>query len=394
VMESREIYDAVVVGAGPAGSMAAFHLAQGGAKVALVEKASMPRYKTCGGGIVSRAVKLLPYTISDVIDRECREAELNLADAGMHFSVKRDYALVSMAMRENLDHLMFQSAGRAGARLVDRCRVTAINTQDGHVDVTADKEVFRARFVIGADGAQSIVARTSGWRNHLRLAPLVEWEVTVEDDIFRRFSNTAHFEFGPVPAGYAWIFPKKKHLSVGLGGYTTGKIDLKNRLSKFLDTHGLSSSEKIERHGYFIPVSPREDGFARGRALLAGDAAGFVDPVTGEGITYALLSGKSAAIALLEGDFSPDRVGRIYLEQLKTGVLNELRWGRLLGALLYKSSTVRTLLFRQYGDQLTRAFADIISGTTSYAALCKKHVGLRRLFKTLSGLSLRKTLWE
>jgi geranylgeranyl reductase family protein len=394
-MKPQTTYDAVIVGAGPSGSLAAFDLARAGAKVALVERAVMPRYKTCGGGIVSRAVKLLPYDISNVIDRECKEAELNLADARMRFSVKRDYPLVSMTMRENLDYLMFQSASNAGARVMDGCRVTAVRPENGHMEIVTEKEVLTSRFVIGADGAQSIVARTGGWQKRLQFAPLLEWEVTVKEDLFQQFSHSARFEFGPVPAGYAWVFPKKNHLSIGLGGYTTGKIDLKDRLRAFLKDHGLlGGAERIERHGYFIPVSPRGEGFMKGRVLLAGDAAGFVDPVTGEGITYALLSGKSAAAALLEGDFDPNDVRKAYLEQLKGGVLSELRWGKLLGALLYRSSTVRTFVFRQYGDQLTQAFADIISGATTYASLCKKHIGLRRLFKTLNGLHLKNTFWD
>src|SRR5208283_840099 len=102
-------YDVVVVGAGPAGSSAAYELARHGARVALVEKASMPRYKTCGGGVVFRALRLLPFDVSEAIDRQCHAAELNLADAGLSFLVKRDYPLVSMTMRENFDNLLFRA---------------------------------------------------------------------------------------------------------------------------------------------------------------------------------------------------------------------------------------------------------------------------------------------
>jgi geranylgeranyl reductase family protein len=387
-MNTHTMYDTVIVGAGPAGSLAAFELAKNGAKVALIEKAQMPRYKTCGGGMVSRAVQFLPFDISPVIDRECWEAELNLVDADLHFFVKREYPLVSMTMRANLDHLMFRSAENAGARVMDACRVTSVKPANSYVEIETSVETLKSRFVIGADGAQSIVARTGGWHKRLRLAPLLEWEVPANGEQMSRFASSALFEFGPVPSGYAWIFPKKDHLSIGLGGYTTGKVDLKTRLQSYIESHGLNGNGPIERHGYFIPVSPRKEGFVKGRIILAGDAAGFVDSVTGEGITYALLSGRSAATALLRGDFTPGSVKSIYMQELKADVIDELRWGRLLGALLYKSTTIRTLLFRQYGERLTQAFADVITGRRSYTSICKNNLGLRRLFRTLSGFRI------
>ena len=381
-------FDAVVVGAGPAGSSAAFDLARQGVKVALVEKASMPRYKTCGGGIVFRALKLLPFDVSEAVERECRAAELNLADCRLYFKITRDFPLVSMTMRDKLDHLMFRAAAEAGAEAMDGCRVTGIVSHNGMVEVVTDKGTFLSRFVVGADGARSVVARTGGWRKRMPIAPLLEWEVSVSRKVFDRFAEAARFEFGPVPSGYAWIFPKKNHLSIGLGGYTTGRLDLKARLARFLKSSAIDEVDRIDQHGYFIPSSPREEGFVKDRVLLAGDAAGFVDPVTGEGITYAVLSGRAAAKALIKGGFEPRDVKTSYMSELSTDVLGELRWGKLLGALIYRSAKVRALLFRQYGEQLTQAFADIIAGEKSYASLCKKHVGLRRFFRALTAMSV------
>ena len=97
-MNHETTYDVVVVGAGPAGSSCALELARRGARVALVEKASMPRYKTCGGGIVARALKLPPRRRLGSHDRRCYAAELVLADAGLSFLVRREEPLVSMTM--------------------------------------------------------------------------------------------------------------------------------------------------------------------------------------------------------------------------------------------------------------------------------------------------------
>jgi geranylgeranyl reductase family protein len=382
-MGSNASYDVVVVGAGPAGSSAAFELARNGLNVALVEKASMPRYKTCGGGVVARALKLLPFDASEAIERQCHAAELNLGHSDLCFRIKRDYPLVSMTMRENFDHLLFTAAGKAGARMLDDHRVLDVLSRNGETEVVTDKGSLRCRFIVGADGAQSIVARKGGWTKRMLVSPLVEWEVTVDPKLLSAFSSSARFEFGPVPSGYAWVFPKREHLSIGLGGYERGKLDLKARLDRFLQALGVTPVEKVERHGYFIPVRPRDEGFAKGHVLLVGDAAGFVDPVTGEGITYAILSGQAAARALIKGDLAPLPVREAYLSELGPGVLKELNWGRILAALFYRSPKVRTLVFRQYGQQLVEAFADIISGETTYAELCQKHTGILRLYRVL-----------
>jgi len=380
-MSYDSTYDVVVVGAGPAGSSCAYELARLGARVALVEKAAMPRYKTCGGGIVARALKLLAVDASDAIERQCHAAELILADAGLSFLVRRGDPLVSMTMRENFDLLLFRAAAQAGAHVIDGSRVMDVAPRNGEMEIATERGALLCRFVVGADGANSLVARKGGWRERLRLIPLVEWEVPVDDSLLETFSGSARFEFGPVPAGYAWIFPKKRHLSVGLGGYGPERVDLKARLREFLNASGITPADRVREHGYFLPTNPRKEGFVKDRVLLTGDAAGFVDPVTGEGITYALLSGQGAARALISGDFSPRRVEEAYLSEISASVLRELQWAKLLAVLLYRSAKIRTLLFRQYGTQLTEAFADIIAGEKSYAALCKKHIGLRHFFR-------------
>jgi geranylgeranyl reductase family protein len=385
-MSSLRSYDVVVVGAGPAGSSSAFVLARQGVRVALVEKAPMPRYKTCGGGIVSRALRLLPFDVSDAIERQCHVAELNLADAGMYFSVARDYPLVSMTMRDNFDYLLYRAAATAGADVVDGCRVLDVVRHNGTVEVVTDKYPLICRFVIGADGGRSIVARKAGWKNRTKVIPLVEWEVPVNEDLLETFSRSARFEFGPVPAGYAWIFPKKHHLSVGLGSYDPGRLSLRSTLQQFLSQSGIKANGGAEHHGYFIPVGLRKGGFAKGRVLLAGDAAGFIDPVTGEGITHAVMSGQSAARAVVKGDFRPEDVKESYYSELRKSILPELRWARFLAAILYGSGKIRNLLFRQYGQELAEAVTDIIVGEKSYGAVCKKHAGLRQLVRMMKGM--------
>ncbi len=379
-MGSNRSYDVVIVGAGPAGSSAAFELANQGVRVALLEKAAMPRYKTCGGGVVYRVRKLLPFDVSEAVERQCHVAELNLNDSGLYFSVKRERALISMTMREKFDYLLFRAAKAAGAEAMEGCRVIDVARRNGKMEVITDRESLFSRYVIGADGVTGLVARKGGWLHKVPLAPLVEWEIPVEDEVLQTFAGSARFEFGPVPSGYAWIFPKKAHLSVGLGTLAPVRIDLKERLRQFLASFGIEGCRKIDRHGYFIPREVRQGGFMKGRIMLAGDAAGFVDPVTGEGITYAVSSGQSAARALIKGAFSEPDVREAYQSELKAGVLRELRWGRLLATLFYRSPRIRNLLFERHGQPLAEAMADILMGERTYAEVCRRYTGFRELF--------------
>lgn len=383
----RTDYDVVVVGAGPAGSSAAFGLASRGARVALVEKAAMPRFKPCGGGVTRRAAALLPFDISDVVDRQCFSADLMLRDAGLHFSVTRAYPLISMTMRDNFDHLLYTKAQSAGARAVDGCRVQDVACNGERVEVATDRGTFTSRFVVAADGARSNVAQCGGWTGKTPVVPLVDWEIPVADEVLDSFAGCARFEFGPVPAGYAWIFPKKSHLSVGLGTYKRDVTDLKNKLQNFLNTAGIVPIDDIRRHGHFIPLHPRPDGFVKKRIILVGDAAGFIDPVTGEGITYAIESGQAAAQALFDGGFAPADVKERYEARIRASTLREFYFGRLLAAILYGPIALRNVIFRSLGQRLSEAMADTIAGERTYAEIFTKHSWLRTALVTFRAVT-------
>jgi flavin-dependent dehydrogenase len=152
-------------------------------------------------------------------------------------------------------------------------------------------------------------------------------------------------------------------------------------MGHFLRASGIEAAGDVREHGHFIPVGARPGGFVRDHILLAGDAAGLIDPVTGEGITYALSSGLAAARALITGGMKPQAVREAYYGELKVPVLRELGWGRLLASLLYRSRKVRNYLFQQYGQQLAEAMGDVVLGRRTYADLCRSHLGLRRLFR-------------
>src|SRR3989449_4922402 len=150
------MFDVAVVGAGPAGATAALTLARRGLNVALLEKAALPRYKTCGGAVVGRGLALLPAEIQTVIERRCGQAELHLLDGNLYYSSAREPPgppIMAMTMRDRLDQVLASAATAAGAALHAPCTVSGVSLDPRHVRLDTDAGPVSAAFVIAADGA-------------------------------------------------------------------------------------------------------------------------------------------------------------------------------------------------------------------------------------------------
>ena len=361
------LYDVAVVGAGPAGSTAARDLARAGASVVLLEKEDLPRYKTCGGGIVYRARSLVGIDIAPVVEREFHGARMTLLDSGLTFETARAEPIISMTMRSSFDALLVAAADAAGAHVRPKTAVHALSESGGLVTVTTSTGPVTAKFVVGADGALGTVARLAGWTTETRrMAAAIEAEVYVSDQDLARHGAQVRFDFDLPPHGYAWVFPKRDHLSIGLASVTRER-GLSALFARYLHGLGLERVITQERHGFVIPVSRRRDGLTRSRVLLAGDSAGFADPVTGEGISFAIRSGRLAAQALLDARLDVARVGRAYERGVRRELTPELSVGRVLAKVLYASPRVRTWVFRRYGARLAEAVTDIFMGSRTYA---------------------------
>jgi len=361
------MFDVAVVGAGPAGATAALTLARRGLKVALLEKDTLPRYKTCGGALVGRALALLPPDIERVLERRCGQAELHLLDANQHYRATRDapgLPITTMTMRDRLDHVLASAAAAAGAALRAPCAVSGVRMEPQYVRLETDAGPVTAAFVIAADGATGELARLGGWGDGRHLIPALEYEVRVDDATLDRFARAPRFDVGVVPHGYAWVFPKTAHLSVGVLTTHRGAINLHRQLEEYLRLIGLAP-QATERHGFVIPVRPRAGPLARERMLLVGDAAGLADPVTAEGISPAARSGGLAADAIIASELDPPRARAGYHAALRP-LLDELRVARALARLLYEHPRARRWMFRRVGQPLVEAITDVFMGVRTY----------------------------
>jgi geranylgeranyl reductase family protein len=292
-------YDAIVVGAGPSGSTAAYRLAAAGKDVLLLDRASFPRDKPCGGGVTERAVRLLPFSIEPVVEDVATKVDLRL---GYGRTIERGdgVPLVYLTQRRRLDHFLAERAAGAGAEFRDGIRVIAVETGEEGVTVDAGRERFRASALIGADGANGLTARALGLGGNRHVGVALEGNLSYSRAGRDGYRGKIVLEFGVVPGGYAWVFPKTDHMNFGVGGWGSEGPALRGHLERLCAAHGVSSDKLEDVRGYRLPLRSPSSTLARGRALVIGDAAGLIDPVSGDGMFEGFLSSLFASDAVLD----------------------------------------------------------------------------------------------
>jgi len=372
------VYDVAVIGSGPSGASAAFYCAQNGLKTMIIEKEILPRYKTCGGGFVFRGRNKMAFDITEVVEKEFKTVDIVFAEKHLTFKTTRKDPIITMIMRDTFDHLIVKKAEELGVDLLQGEALTGIETGD-IARLTTDKSTIEAKYVIAADGALSPTAKLMGWPETRMMCPALEYEVEVSPEEFEKHKDSARFDIDAAPLGYGWCFPKKNHLSIGVGNFMKTKKNPKLReyYNKYVEYLGIKEILSSEAHGFIIPISPRSDGFVRENVFLIGDAAGFADPVTAEGISNAILSGKlcAEAMALSEGDLSKAKT--LYEEKLNDSLLPELRTGVKLSKLFYESKALRNMLLKQIGQQAAEAMTDVFMGDRTYPKDYKKSIARR-----------------
>lgn len=358
-------FDVVVVGAGPSGAMAAYEAAAKNLSVCLLEKKILPRYKTCGGGLVYRGKRKLPFEISDAVSKTYHDLAVYFEHSPISFTTSRDMPIISMVMRDTFDHLLVNKAKERGVSIMEDCCVLEIESKGG-ITLTTCKGNISTRFLIAADGAYSPSAKLMGWTETRKLIPALEYETTVSEADFERLSKEVRFDVDAIPHGYGWCFPKEKHLSIGVCCFKQGRNNLKEYYRKYLHTLGINEILNEDAHGFQIPISPRTDGFYRNGAFLIGDAAGFADPLTAEGISNAIYSGQLAGRAIAQYPQNPQKAGQHYEQLLNEDLLHELKISGFLSKIFYENPRLRNLLVNRYGQRGCEILTDIFMGDRKF----------------------------
>jgi geranylgeranyl reductase family protein len=295
-----ERFDVVVAGAGPAGSATAIHLARAGARTLLVDRARFPRDKPCGGGLTGRALKQAPCPVDPVVKHVVDRFELRLG-FGRGFTRRYRRPLVLMTQRRRLDAFLVEQAAAAGAEFRDGSKVEDVSANGAGLEVRIAGETVRAGAVVGADGANGVVARRLGLGEGIVPGVALEGNVPWSAVERGRYEGRAVFHIGLVPGGYGWVFPKGEHANIGVGGWEREGPKLREHLARLAAVHGTRLGDLTDLRGHRLPARRVGSRAASGRVLLVGDAAGLVDPLSGDGIYEAFVSGRLAAEAIVAG---------------------------------------------------------------------------------------------
>jgi geranylgeranyl reductase family protein len=280
-----ERYDAIVVGGGPAGSTTAWRLADAGASVLLVDKARFPRDKPCGGGLTLRAVRQCPVDPAPVVEEEVDALELRFR-YGASVVRRARRPVVLMTQRRRLD-----------AFLLDAAKERGVEVREG---TTIDVTRAAADVVVGADGANGTTARAFGLGGGIVHGVAYEGNVPYGLLEQARYARRAVVELGAIPGGYGWVFPKGDHANVGVGAWQSEGTRIREHLRRVCEAHGLAPDALRQLRGHRLPLRRPGTRIATKRALLVGDAAGLIDPVSGDGMYECFVSSRLAAAAILD----------------------------------------------------------------------------------------------
>jgi len=288
------MYDVIIIGGGPSGASAGRRAGKLGLNTLLLEKEEFPRYKPCGGGLSRHAISYLDFELpQDIIEWEVTGAKVFFKN--QLIEAHKDYRLSVLVSRNVFDNLLLEKAKETGIEVHTGEKALCCREMPECVEVKTNKGVYRAKFAIVAEGAQGLIktcVRPADTKEEYGICVVTEVPAG-EKEIEEKLGRAVELHFGVVGGGYGWIFPHKTYYSVGIGGVVKDLSHPKEAMLEFLRANGFADEYKL--HGHKIPWGGIKRKVSGSRVLLSGDAAGFVDSFSGEGLAYAISSGQFAA---------------------------------------------------------------------------------------------------
>ena len=348
-------YDVVVIGAGPSGSTAALNIAQYGKKVLLLDKEIFPREKPCGGGVPIRTLSRYPYIKTSNVIESYSYGGLVYSPENEKIEIEKSSPILAMVLRSKFDQYLVDFAKKQGVIFQDGMKVKNITISSDQVKIKVDDDSeIKTNLIIGADGMHSVVAKKTGLANikkkYSGICILKEFSfpTAIIDEYFtkKRICHI-HSKFGGIK-GYGWIFPKKNHVNIGIVNYkmnssTDHNQNIKKIFSSYIDylieRQIIPSIEKdFSITGGVLPIKPLERTYSD-RVLLCGDAAGLINPISGEGIHYAMVSGelagKMASNAIEKNNYEKDFLsnyqkewGAVFGKDIRIFLRSKNQWGK------------------------------------------------------------------
>jgi geranylgeranyl reductase family protein len=317
----------------------------------MLESQTYPRDKPCGGALSPRILDIIDFDISPVVDRVLSTAVIH-SPSGREVVCRRDDVAGQMVKRAKFDHFLAERAREAGVSVVENMTTVAVEQVRGGVRVLSPGDSFKGKILVGADGVNGIVAREIdvrwGWPDEEVAFCIVGTVHLDSDDIEWVMSVPGEPEgvamdlyFGIQHRGYGWVFPKRDELSIGIGCRMDLIGDIRSEWGAFTERIREEKGihlDFLRKDSFRVPVGRTGSRFTGRRTLLVGDAAGLVSPVTGEGVYYAIYSGRIAAEVIAE---AARRKSPLYLKEydvkIKQKIIPELETAEFMADVLFRS---------------------------------------------------------